>query len=285
MYDVDLDDIASKLDYAKRYENYVVALCPFHDEKRPSFFVYLDSYRCESCGAKGKTSKLVEKLSGIPISHKTAPNFKNPFTTWSRDRTLAETLKLAWQNAPSVYMRERGVDDNEQKRLGIGILENWITFPIRNRKGKIIGAIARAGENNSSIAKYLTPSGQNPNLLYIPDWKRLQKKKVIYLTFGIIDAVSLYLMGAASISTTCGMRMDVSYLDQIRKRIIFIPDRGEEKQAQKFASKLGWRGGVMQCNYPEGCKDVNDIMLSKHKNNLLSVLDLKDMNNDQMARK
>ncbi len=286
MYDVDLDDIASKLDYSKRYENYVVARCIFHDDQRPSFFVYKDNYRCESCGARGKTLDLVEKLSGIPISHKTAPNFKNPFTTWSRDRTLAETLKLAWQNAPSVYMRERGVDDDKQHQLGIGLLENWITFPIRKRgTNKIIGAIARAGDGNSSLAKYVIPSGQDQNFLYAPSWKRIQKKKVVYLTFGIIDAISLYLMGAASISTTCGMRMDVSYLDKVRKRIIFIPDKGEEEQAQKFASKLGWRGGVMKCYYPEGMKDVSDVYVSKHRNELLSVLDLKDTNNDQMARK
>jgi DNA primase len=287
MYDVDLDEIASKLDYAKRYESYVVALCPFHDERRPSFFVYADNYRCESCGAFGKTSKLIEKLSGkLSVSHKTAPNFKNPFTSWSRDRSLGETLKLAWQNGPSVYLRERGINDKTQKALGLGYLENWVTFPIRNRNGKIRGAIARAGEGNQSPAKYVIPANQDQNLLYIPSWKRIQKKKVIYLTFGILDAVSLYCMGAASISTTCGMRMDVSYLDHIRKRIIFIPDKGEEESAQRFAKKMGWRGAVMPCNWPEKCKDVSDIFVSEYKDELLSALDLKDTKRDvQLARK
>jgi DNA primase len=284
MYDVDLDEIASKLNYSKRYERYVVALCPFHEERRPSFFIYEDRYRCESCGANGKTSTLLNKLDGVPISHVEAPSFHNPFTRWARDRNLAETLKLAWKNAPSVYMRERGIDDKSQKRLGIGHLENWITFPIRNRKGRIIGAIARAGEGNPSHAKYLTPAGQDPHLLYAPSWKAVQKKKVVYLTFGIIDAVSLHLMGAASISTTCGKLMNVSYLDQIRKRVIFIPDKGEEDAAQKFSKQLGWRGGVMRCNYPDECKDINDIFVSKYKNELLSALDLKDTRNE-LARK
>jgi hypothetical protein len=165
-------------------------------------------------------------------------------------------------------MRERGVDDEAQHRLGLGILENWITFPIRNQHGKIIGAIARAGAENTSPAKYVTPAGQDPHLLYAPDWKKIQRKKVIYLTFGIIDAVSLYLMGAASISTTCGMKMDTSYLDQIRKRIIFIPDKGEEDKAQKFASKMGWRGGVMRCDYPEDMKDINDLWVN-HRDKLM----------------
>ena len=92
-------------------------------------------------------------------------------------------------------------------------------------------------------------------------------------------------MGAASISTTCGMRMDVSYLDQIRKRIIFIPDKGEEDKAQKFASKLGWRGGVMKCHYPKEMKDVSDIFNSEYRNELLAALDLKDTKHVQLARK
>jgi hypothetical protein len=272
----DLDDIIGYLDYATRYETYIVSRCPFHEDRRPSFFVYEDRYRCESCGASDWTSKLLEQIGEAPISHVEAPNFRNPFTRWSRDRTLAETLKLAWKNAPSVYMRERGIDDRTQKSLGIGILENYITFPIRNqRSDRIIGAIVRCGEGRSG-QKYIIPAGQDPNLLFSPSWKRVNKKKVVYLTFGIIDAVSLYVMGAAAISTTCGMRMNTSYLDQIRKQIIFIPDRGEEEQAQKFASKMGWRGKVMRCNYPEGTKDVNDIMLSKHKDKLLEALDLKD---------
>lgn len=275
MYDVDLDKIASKLNYAKRYERYVVALCPFHDERRPSFFVYEDYYKCQSCGAHGKTSALLEKIGDVPVRHVERSNFNNPFTRWAKDRNLAETLRLAWKNGPSVYMRERGVDDKTQKELGIGILEGWITFPIRNKTSKISGAIARDIEGRSS-SKYVIPSGQDPNLLYIPSWKRIETKKVVYITFGIIDAVSLYMMGAASISTTCGMQMNTSYLDNIRQRMIFIPDRGEEIAAQRFAKSLGWRGGVMKCNYPEGTKDVADIFLSEYKPELLSSLDLRD---------
>ena len=277
MNEVDLDEIASKLDWSHNYETYVVALCPFHEERRPSFFVYPDRYYCRSCEAKGWTSNLLEKLKGAPVSHKKAPNINNPFTRWAKDRRLPETLKLAWQNGPSVYLRERGIDDKTQKALGIGYLEDWVTFSIRDKRGKIVGAIARAGEGNNSIAKYITPRNQDVNLLYVPSWERLERKKTIYLTFGIIDAVSLYCMGAASISTTCGMQMDVSYLDHIRKRIIFISDKGEEAAAQKFAGQMSWRGGVMKCNWPENMKDVNEIFVSKYKNELLSALNLRDM--------
>ena len=274
---IDLDEIALQLDNATRYENYVVALCPFHSEHRPSFFVYEDRYRCESCGANGWTNKLLEKLSGTIISSSAPVSFRNPFTGWTKTRSLGDTLKLAWKNLPSIYLRDRGISDSDQKKLGLGILENWITFPIRDNQNKIIGAIARKGEGNKSQAKYITPGGQDPHLLYVPSWKRLEKRSTIYLTFGIIDAIALYLVGAASISTTTGMKMNITYLAPIRKRIVFIPDQGEEAEAHKFASKMGWRGGVMRCNYPSGCKDPSDIIRSEHRDELIKVLDLKDV--------
>jgi hypothetical protein len=273
---VDLDNIALELDNATRYENYVVALCPFHTEHRPSFFVYEDWYRCESCGANGPTKKLLAKLDGTIISSAPAASFKNPFTGWMKDRSLGDTLKLAWKNLPSIYLRERGVSDDDQKKLGLGILENHATFPIRNSDNKIIGAVART-ISEKPRHKYIIPSGQDPNLLYVPSWKRIWKRKTIYITFGILDAISLYLAGAASMSTTTGMRMDTSYLDPLRKKFEFIPDQGEEEAAHKFASKMGWRGGVMRCYYPVGYKDPHDILTSKHRDELVKVLDLRDI--------
>jgi len=58
---------------------------------------------------------------------------------------------------------------------------------------------------------------------------------------------------------------------------MFIPDQGEEAEAQKFASKMGWRGKVMRCNYQYGLKDPNDVMLSEYRNQLQEVLDTKDI--------
>ncbi|MHA2329762.1 MAG: CHC2 zinc finger domain-containing protein, partial [Candidatus Hodarchaeales archaeon] len=72
---MELDEIIEHLNYAQRYENYIVSQCPFHDDRRPSFFVYPDRYRCESCGANGWTSKLLEKLGHAPVTHVEAPNF------------------------------------------------------------------------------------------------------------------------------------------------------------------------------------------------------------------
>lgn len=260
-----LDEVLERLDYAKRYENSVWGLCPFHSDSRSSLMVHADYYYCQACGARGKTKSLLNKLSGhIPRS---APDsFYNPFTTWLKHNTLGNTLKYAWEQikkTPSAYLKKRGVSAEWQIKLGLGMLDDWITFPIRNSNMKIVGAVARANETNLSSAKYVVPNNQDPNIIYVPDWKQFNDAVIIYGTFGILDAVSLVICGAGAFSTTNGKRLnDVSILDKVRKRIIFLPDKEEENEAKQIASKLGWRGTVAKMHYPDGCKDPNDLLVN-----------------------
>jgi len=256
-----LDGLVDVLDYCHRYENYLLARCPFHQDNRPSFLVFPDKYRCLSCGVWGETSKLLAKIkpsAGSLLAPVTEINFHNPWTKWIRNSTLQKVLTLAWQYSPSKYLKDRKIDADTQKKLGIGILDNWITFPIRDVDGKVCGAVARAGEGNNSLAKYVTPHGQDANLLYAPSWKRCFSKDTIFVTFGIIDAITLYSMGYAAVSTTSGKRVHPSAFDTLRKKIVFIPDQNEEKDAMQIAAQLGWRGKVARLDYPVGTKDVND---------------------------
>ena len=257
-----LDKVLECLDYAHRYSNYVLARCPFHDDHRPSFFVYEDTYRCASCGAFGKTSNLLAKINptGSLLAPVVQDTFHNPWTKWMKRAELSTILTMAWKLGQSVYLRDRGIETETQKKLGIGLLDDWVTFPIKDVDGKVVGGVARAGEGNNSIAKYVTPSGQSPNLLYAPSWKRCFSKDTIFVTFGIVDAVTLYALGYAAVSTTSGKRVHPSAFDFIRKKIVFIPDMNEERDAMIIASQLGWRGKVARLPYPIGTKDINDTL-------------------------
>jgi len=266
---VDLDRISDLLPVAyHHYGDYIACQCLFHDDSRPSMFIYPDKYRCEACGAWGWSANLLKKLeldSGRIVRPNAKVDFNNPFSRWMANQTLVDALKFAWKNnkkSPSLYMRDRGISPKDQIRLGIGIRDGWITFPIRNEHGKIIGATARALDNKEK-AKYVVPAHQDPNLLYVPDPNLLQDTRRIFITFGIIDAVTLSIYGFPSASTTSGKRIDASSLHHIRKLLLFIPDRHEEADANKIASQLDWRGKVIKVNYPDGCKDINDVHI-KH---------------------
>ena len=261
-----LDLIVERLDKAKNYGKYVAACCPFHGDKRPSFFVYEDTYRCLACGAHGSTQSLLKKLSVIPdrIQIYDETQSKNPWTRWIGQWGLHKTIQIAHDNLCkrfSNYLQRRGIERPTQRTIHAGLLDGYITFPIYNRWQELIGAVARVGEDNTSTSKYYLPKGQDPKLLYVPSWEKISQSKEVFVTFGIIDAITLYIMGYASASTTTGQSVNPDAFKNIRKRIIFIPDKLEEKSALKVAAKLGWRGDVISLPYPFHTKDVNDIFV------------------------
>jgi hypothetical protein len=256
-----LDEVLEHLEWGKRYRNYISGLCPFHEDSRPSLIVHADRFECLACGEMGRTDYLLSVISSSPIKHYKQTSFFNPWTRWLRRNSLKEILFYAQEYLrahPSIYMRKRCISDEQQQKIGLGIREGWILFPIDEQ-----GAVARDTDENST-AKYICPSGQDPNLIYVPDRNMLKISKYAICTFGIIDAISLYVLGAPAFSTTNGKRINPDALDDIRKPIIFWPDRGEEDAAERIAYQLGWRGHVAYHDYPSDSKDPND-MLVKHK--------------------
>ena len=57
------------------------------------------------------------------------------------------------------------------------------------------------------------------------------------------------------------------------KRVIILPDKGEEDTARKLRDELGWRGAVMNLDYPSGCKDPNDLLVKGHGQWLISEIE------------
>lgn len=50
----------------KQSGSYHVGLCPLHDEKRPSFFVFKDNrFKCFGCGAHGDCIDFIQKMYGL----------------------------------------------------------------------------------------------------------------------------------------------------------------------------------------------------------------------------
>jgi hypothetical protein len=271
-----LDEVIEYLEYAQKYSNYIACRCVFHEDSRPSLIIHEDYYKCLACNAHGRTETLLDKLKGLPPKPSAKEHFSNPFTKWMKTQTLSEALKIAWQTMnehPSVYMRDkRGITNQTCRELGIGHRDGWFTIPIRDKCHKIVGAAARADETNQSSAKYVTVSGQDPNLLYVPSWELIENAGDIYGVFGLLDSVTLYQLGVASFSTTAGKRLDSSVLNIFRmKRVIFIPDVGENDAAWKIVKNRDWRGKVAQCHYPEDSKDVNDMFV-KHPEILYEAL-------------
>lgn len=261
-----LDDLQELLE-AKHYGKYLAARCIFHDDSHASLMIYEDYYRCLACDKQGSTQGLLKQLNSGNIrllSYSSEDNntngyVPNPFTRWLRHKTLKQVLKSAWETlndfpALGRYItEERQISEKTRRAIGVGYVDDYYTFPIFGSDRKIVGAFARA---RSGKSRYFIPKGQDPNLIYAP--RSEERNRAIFLTFGGIDAISLCELGYAARSTTTGKRIAPEAFNHIRKKIIIIPDYGEEKEAYELASRLGWRGKVEIPPYPDKCKDVND---------------------------
>lgn len=254
-----LDEIKERLDRAIQYENYILSRCPMHFDKNPSFFVYKDYYFCVSCGAKGPTNKLLDRLSGVVI-HKTPTTVFNPFRGWlKRFGSQRETLKFAYQYGQTYpiyldYVYNRGITKETVRELKLGYLDRYITIPlIQNRK--IVGSVARSVNEKH----YFVPKEQNPAILFIPNEELFNASETVYLVFGMFDCLTLYQYGLPVMTTTRGIVRSGVTIQHIRKRIIVIPDKGEEKTGSRLAANLDWRGKLLLLDYPIGTKDINDL--------------------------
>jgi len=266
-----LDDIEPRLEGVRRYSKYIAAVCPFHADTSPSLLIYEDWYVCKSprCGEEGPTERLLSRLndiSYIPRPKLSQKRTMNPFTPWkSRFGSVGRALKSAHtslQAHPHMgsYLWGRGMTPELAYRKGIGRIDDWFTFPVWGSNNKLLGAYAR-NEDSTYVPRHIVPPRQNPHLLYVCEWGLLRKCDKVYLTFGIFDAWSIVWSGRAAMSTLSGLSLDPTALDWLRKPIVIVPDYGEEAEARKLASQLGWRGKALRIDYPDGTKDLNEVYI------------------------
>jgi DNA primase len=130
-----VDVVGSYVELKKAGANYK-ALCPFHDEKTPSFVVSPSKgiYHCFSCGAGGDSIKFVmeyEKLNYPEALEKLAQNYNFTLThtdnKHNKPRSQVmdklnewyQNLLTSKQNALS-YIKERGIYESSVEKFGIG---------------------------------------------------------------------------------------------------------------------------------------------------------------------
>ncbi|HKZ41551.1 MAG TPA: hypothetical protein VJ044_11350 [Candidatus Hodarchaeales archaeon] len=265
---ITLDELVERLPNARRYQDYVLASCLWHDDAHPSMLVYLDGFRCLSCSKRGKITELLKQIDYTDfhpkIQEKKFRDFKNPFNRWLEENSISEFCFEAHRNIKrwpdqAHYLKKRKIDHLIDK-LKLGFKDGWYVFPIRDRYDEIITAVARAGEaiQEAKDVRYMMPHDTEP-ILYVPDWKLLDSASEIFVPYGIIDAITLYSLGLASATGVMGQNLSPLLFKDIRKPINIVPDLGESAAAYKLAGSLGWRGSVRCMRYPEDSKDVSDI--------------------------
>jgi len=264
---ITLDYVQDYLEQFHRYDGYAMAICCFHDDHSPSMQISQKGYYCKSCGAHGSLERLYAHISGHPVQ--VSKKVYNPSAyIWDRwiekYGSIVETCNVAHgqlldRKELGEYLYKRKLTQYQIDLGYLGFLGSYYIFPIRDEDGKIQGAMARASPTIQTKNNRYSSSKDCPVKIYTPSWKDLNDADEIYLCFGTIDAWSLHMAGYASLTGISGQQFRPEFLDQFRKPIYIVADKGEYKSAITLQSKLGWRGRRLDIDWPDGTKDPNGI--------------------------
>jgi len=282
---VTFDEIVSELSGVEDHDHYVSALCCFHDDTSPSMLVYKDGFfKCMSCGEMGNLTKLSKQLSGW------VPPTTISSSVWHSSVFPAgdlQEINLFCENAHATlmelydplagYLLSRGLSERTIKSNVLGYSKGWYTIPVWDVEDKFCGAVARAGRSITG-QRFNIPRGQK-TLVYYPDYDGVLESEYLIVVYGMFDALAMYELGYPVCTPTAGKgSLHGHMLEQHRKHIYILPDKGEEDTARKLQSELGWRGHVLDFPYPSDSKDPNDLLVNGHKELLKKYI--KEVRND-----
>jgi DNA primase len=268
-----LDDLIPLLNSVKRYDGYVSALCPFHDDRSPSLLVFETKpgqkhgwFQCLGCDARGTHEYLYSVLEGAPV--RVVPQEKTswglpPLPDTQEDwEALAYASHNAIRDRPHLgwYWQLRGVDSRIEPNK-LGWYRGWYTVPVFDKEGDFTRLILRAGEHieKSTGLRYYTSPGHP--VIHVPDRRKFYEATSIAIVFGTVDALALATLGIPVCTSTAGKaQFDPTWLSAMSPYVYVIPDMGEETTAIELANKIGGRARVVRLTYPDHCKDPADYL-------------------------
>ena len=156
----------------KRSGRNMVGLCPFHEEKTPSFTVSPErhSYRCFGCGAYGDAIEWVRQRQHLSFHHAVAylakqcgitlPQAENSQQTQQDRKHLAAVYQVLQEAAriftrgldksPTArkYLEQRGLTQETINTFGLGVVAKGIIHLLTERKDALLAAgLAVQGDN------------------------------------------------------------------------------------------------------------------------------------------
>jgi DNA primase len=301
-------------------------LCPFHDEKTPSFTVNpsLGFYKCFGCGASGDAITFVREIDhldftdavevlarrvGIEVRREqggSAPDRQSGQRQRLLDAHAAaasfftEQLRSPEAQIGRAFLSERGFDEQAWAHFGVGYAPNgWditlkhlrgkgfsdseltagglasqgqrgpidrfrgrLVWPIRDRKGDVIGFGARRLREDDNGPKYLntpeTPLYKKSQVLYGVDLAKhdIATSLKAVVVEGYTDVMACHLAGERTAVATCGTAFGEEHVqilrrmlmdqDELRGRVIFTFDGDAAGRAAALKAFSGEQKFVTQ---------------------------------------
>jgi DNA primase len=283
------EDIQDRMDGVSVYSNYFACNCVFHDDTKPSMFVYEDldreegkgKFYCSGCGKSGTHAYLWKFLTGaeakVSIPGRQVQKFLPAWKRWEeRFGSIENLVQYAHENVlrhpyQDWYIKKRQLTP-VYKPCKLGYMDEWLFFPIFDPQGKIVDVIVRDTKGRS---KYIIhPNDEETPLLYVPNWKRVMESKTIFIVYGLIDALALEMCQLPVITGSTGKSLSEKRLIQLNKKWVIIPDKNEDDAARKLAKSLGNFTRIVRLPYEDDTKDCDDIRMKHGLDYLKSLINL-----------
>lgn len=270
-----------------------IGLCPFHKEKTPSFKVSKakDIYKCFGCGKSGDSIDFLmehENINYIQAIKLLAVKYNIPldetlnYTPYEKpvprlEKPLSDTVQ---------YFQKRGISNNTLLSLGVTESIEWMPAAGKEvkaicfnyiRERELINIKFRAKDKDFKLSK-------NAELIFY-NIDAIADNNEAVIVEGEIDCLTLHECGITNVvsvpnGTPPSGQIQLKYLDNCwqefenkTKIIIFVDNDDPGKHLkEELARRLG-KDRCWMVEYPEGCKDANEVLLKHGKGMIQSMIE------------
>lgn len=252
------------------------ALCPFHDERTPSFLIHTTDLvgHCFGCGVGGSVETLLSRSRGITVEEArrhlgiTADDSLRKARAKKQNsrvpiRTYPESWLAPWKKEAHEYVIRRGFTTKSLRAVG-SLYDSHFkrqVFPHRDREGKLLGCTGRTcvGEEPKWYHYWGYDKGQ---FLYQPF--RLDSLRPILVVEGPFDLLWLYQNGVDNVVATLGANLSESQsraLKDCGRRFIlgYDSDTAGRTATDRAHKRLSHTSRVEFVQWPIGAHDWMDL--------------------------
>jgi twinkle protein len=288
----ELKGIAKITDFiaTKQKGNNHLALCPFHNERTPSFTVFKEnnSYKCFGCGKSGDVFSFIKETKNISFieSVKMVANHYNYQLNQVNKEYTKPVQRLEKIDTKYIeWFEQRGISNNTLLRFGITQSIEWMPKANKEttaicfnyfRNNELVNIKFRAAQKDFKLEK-------DAELIFY-NLNAIKDEKTVVIVEGEIDCLSMYEAGIYNVvsvpnGANVSGNVNLKYLDNCfeyfhdKEKIIIAVDADEA--GERLKTELVRRFGKEKCNYieyPDGCKDTNEILVKYGKDLIVQTI-------------
>lgn len=284
---VRIEDVVSKFVKLKKESGGFVGLCPFHNEKTPSFHTKSKGnfFKCFGCGKSGSAIDFVmlkNNLSFVDSVLEVAKivNFEMEYESKEIVAPIPRLTKLS-KDFLENFENVRKISNNTLLQFNVTEAMEWmpkakaeikvICFNYM-RDGEIVNIKFRGKNKDMKMSKGAELIFYNIDAIRDTDECLVVEGEIDCLSMheaGIYNSVSV---PNGANSTKC---IDNCYEHFLKKKKIIIATDNDDA-GRKLRDELMFRFGVDRCyfvEFPDDCKDANDVLVKYGKEELKRIVE------------